>query len=131
MILIDTSVLIDFFKGAQNAAATKLHATLSQKMHIGITSGIFQELLQGAKNAKEFNLLKRYLETQHFYHPLHAVESYAEAAKIYMACRKKGITLRSTADCLIARIAIEHDLLLLHNDADFVAMAAVIDLKFF
>ena len=131
MILIDTSVLIDFFKGAQNVAVEKLQNALSQKMHIGITAGIFQELLQGAKNEKEFNLLKRYLETQHFYHPKHPVESYDEAAKIYMFCRKKGVTVRSTADCLIARIAIEHDLLLLHNDADFIAMAKVVDLKFF
>lgn len=131
MILIDTSVLIDFFKGAQNAATMKLQTALAQKMRIGITSGIFQELLQGAKNEKEFNLLKRYLETQHFYHPLHPVDSYAEAAKLYMSCRKQGITVRSTADCLIARIAIEHGLLLLHNDADFTAMAKVVNLKFF
>ena len=131
MILADTSVLIDFFKGNSTVAVSKLKAALSRKLHIGITSGIFQELLQGAKSEKEFNLLKRYLETQHFYHPKHSVESYVEAAKIYMSCRKKGITVRSTADCLIARIAIEHDLLLLHNDADFIAMAKVVDLKLF
>jgi predicted nucleic acid-binding protein len=43
----------------------------------------------------------------------------------------KGITVRSTADCLIAQIAIENKLLLLHNDRDFEAMSAVAPLKFF
>ena len=42
----------------------------------------------------------------------------------------KGITVRSTVDCLIAQIAIENELLLLHNDRDFEAMAAVVPLKF-
>lgn len=131
MILADTSVLVDFFKGVQNQGVAKLQAALSQQLRVGITSGIFQELLQGAKSEKEFNLLHRYLETQHFYHPLHPVESYAEAARIFMNCRRKGITVRSTSDCLIARIAIENNLLLLHSDADFTAMANVVALKFF
>ena len=48
-----------------------------------------------------------------------------------MDCRKKGITIRSTIDCLIAETALEHDLRLLHNDNDFVAMSQVIPLKFF
>ena len=45
--------------------------------------------------------------------------------------RKKGLTVRSTVDCMIAQIAIENELLLLHNDRDFEAMAAVAPLKLF
>ena len=58
--------------------------------------------------------------------------SHREAAHIYFSCRRKGITIRSTIDCLIAQISIEHDLILLHNDKDFTHMAAVIpQLKLF
>ncbi|MDF2529848.1 MAG: PilT protein domain protein, partial [Gammaproteobacteria bacterium] len=51
---------------------------------------------------------------------------YQLAAEHYFKCRKKGLTIRSTIDCLIAQIAIENDLLLLHNDRDFVSMAGII-----
>ncbi len=54
---------------------------------------------------------------------------YARAASIYFTCRRKGITVRSTIDCLIAQIALEHDLFLIHNDSDFDAMAPVIGLR--
>jgi predicted nucleic acid-binding protein len=87
--------------------------------------------LQGAASEKEYATLKRYLETQKFYHLSDPVESFARAARIYMLCRKKGITVRSTIDCLVAQTALEHNLLLLHNDRDFEGMARVIPLKFF
>lgn len=48
-----------------------------------------------------------------------------------MECRKQGITIRSTIDCLIAQTAIEHDLLLLHRDNDFSAMSKIVPLKFY
>ena len=66
---------------------------------------------------------------QQLFHPKDPVESYAQAARIYFACCRKGITVRSTIDCLIAQIALEHDLFLLHNDSDFIAMATVIGLR--
>ena len=90
-----------------------------------------QEILQGAASEKEFELLKKYLSTQRFYHPKDPVESYINAAKIYMECRKQGITLSSTIDCLIAQTAIEHDLMLLHKDNDFRLMSRIIPLKFY
>lgn len=54
------------------------------------------------------------------------METYAEAADPYRTCRQRGITVRSTLDCLIARIALEHELVLVHNDRDFAQMATVI-----
>ena len=131
MILADTSVLIDFFRGADTKARTRFEHVLRQSLPFGITSFIFQEVLQGAASEKEYAMLKRYLETQKFYHLSDPVESFARAARIYMLCRKKGITVRSTIDCLVAQTALEHNLLLLHNDRDFEGMAGVIPLKFF
>ena len=131
MILVDTSVLIDFLKGIQNEGSSKLTEIINRRLPFGINSFILQEVLQGAASAKEFALLKRYLSTQHFYHLRDAIDSYTNAAKLYMECRRRGITIRSTVDCLIAQTALEHDLLLLHNDSDFTAMAKVVPLKFY
>ena len=131
MILVDTSVLIDFFKGVVSESAQKFRIVLQKGIPFGINSLIFQEVLQGAGSEKEYFTLKRYLETQRFYHLREPIDSSAKAAKIYLDCRKKGITIRSTIDCLIAQTALENDLLLLHEDSDFDLMAKVIPLKFF
>ncbi len=112
MILVDTSVLIDFFKGVSNPSTDSLRRIIEQQIPFGITSVIYQEILQGAKDRKEYNLLNEYLECQKFFHPLDLIGSYAQAAIIYFSCRKKGITIRSTIDCLIAQVAIEHGPLL-------------------
>jgi predicted nucleic acid-binding protein len=131
MILVDTSVLIDFFRGVEAETVRKLEQVLQRGIPFGINSFIFQEVLQGAASEKEYSLLDGYLRTQRFYHLADPIESYAKAARIYMDCRKKGITVRSTIDCLIAQTALEHDLLLLHSDSDFTAIARVVPLKIY
>lgn len=131
MILVDTSVLIHFFKGVESEGSQKLRMVLERGISFGINSLIFQEVLQGAVSEKEYLTLRQYLETQRFYHLREPIDSYAKAAKIYLDCRKKGITIRSTIDCLIAQTALENDLFLLHEDQDFDLMAKVIPLKFF
>jgi len=131
MILVDTSVLIDFLKGFQTEGRDKFEVVLHRKIPFGITSFILQEVLQGAASEKEFLLLKKYLLSQKFYHPKDPVDSFARAARIYMDCRKQGITIRSTIDCIIVQTALEHDLFLLHNDNDFNAMAKVVPIEFY
>ena len=131
MILVDTSVLIDFFKGAKNRTIDKFRSVLLQKIPFGINSFIYQEVLQGAKTEEEYKRLKAYLISQRFFHPKDPVDSSTRAARIYFDCRKNGITIRSTIDCIIAQTAIEHDLHLLHNDKDFEIMAKVVTLKFY
>jgi len=131
MILVDTSVLVDFFKDTKNDPVSCFADIIKKKIPFGITSVIYQELLQGAKTQKEYTLLKEYLSCQHFFHPKDTVASYEKAAMIYFVCRKKGITVRSTIDCLIVQIAIEHNLFLLHNDKDFEQMAPIIGLELY
>lgn len=130
MILVDTSVLIDFFKGEKYERIETFRKILHLGVPFGINSFIYQEVLQGAKSEKEYELLKKYLEVQRFYHPKDQRVSFAEAARIYFNCRRKGVTIRSTIDCIIAQTAIEYDLLLLHNDRDFDAIANIVALKF-
>lgn len=131
MILVDTSVLIDLFKGVSNEPADRMRDVLRHQIPFGITAVIYQELLQGAKSEEEYVLLRDYLSSQRFFHPRHPVKTYEGAAHIYFSCRNKGVTVRSTIDCLIAQIALEQDLLLLHNDKDFVSMAPIIGLRLY
>lgn len=131
MILVDTSVLIDFLKGLSNPASDRLQFILDSGIPFGISSLIYQEVLQGAKTEKEFNQLKLHLGTQRFYDLKSMKDSYAEAARIYFLCKKKGFQIGSTIDCLVAQTAIEHDLFLLHNDDDFEKIARVVKLKIY
>lgn len=123
MILVDTSVWIDFFRRTENPAVRAFHQIIQEQIPYGITGLIYQEILQGAQSNADFKQLASLLETQHFYHPLEPVNTFRQAANIYHECRQKGITIRSTIDCLIAQIALEHDLLLLHRDKDYVRIA--------
>ncbi|MDP2915742.1 MAG: PIN domain nuclease [Candidatus Aminicenantes bacterium] len=129
MILVDTSVLIDYLKGTENPAAQAFHSILEKKIPYGIHDVIYLEVLQGSKTEKDFKELKTYLETQTFYDVRNGHESYAEAAQMFMALKKKGVTVRSTVDCLIALVAMENDLFLLHNDEDFARISDHFPLK--
>ena len=129
MILVDTSVLIDFFRGVSNPKVKKFDKVLKNGIPFCITSLIFQEILQGAKDDVEFNRLRSYLETQTFAHVNNEINSYAEAAKMYFDLRRKGITVRSTIDCLIVQIAKENELSLLHNDKDYDQLLAGTKIK--
>ena len=119
MYLIDTSIWIDYFRDRNNTGTAQLNIILEKNISFGITSLIYQEILQGASSQKEFDTLTAYFKTQRFFNPLDNITTYEEAAKIYFHCRKKGLTIRSMVDCLIAQIAIEHNLILLHNDKDY------------
>ena len=132
MVLVDTSVLLGFLNKKQNPAVEKFEKILGLNIPFGITSHIYQELLQGTSTQKDFDSLKEYLDSFNFYFPLDNKESYAQAAEIYFLCRKRGITVRSTIDCLIMQIAREHGLQLLHFDKDFDALHPVVpEVEFF
>ena len=64
MYLIDTSVLIDFFKGKETKQTQKLEKIILHQIPFRISAFTYQELLQGAKDKKEFDKLKKYLSTQ-------------------------------------------------------------------
>src|SRR5664280_1182033 len=111
MILVDTSVLIDFLKGAINDYVSLFDDILDKHIPFGINEFIYQEVLQGSKTITEFNKLKKYFE---------------KAAYMNFTCRRAGITIRSTIDLLIAQTAIENNLYLLHKDEDFTNIAKII-----
>lgn len=126
MVLVDTSVWLDYLRGNRTASVRKLDDLLERGLPIGITSLIYQEVLQGADSEASLARLGAYFGTQRFFHPVDPVVSHAEAARLYARCRWVGVTLRSTVDCLIAQVAIEHRLEVLHSDRDFDSLARVV-----
>jgi hypothetical protein len=125
MILVDTSVLIDFLRGRSSEPCDKFDSVIAANIPFGISVQVYQEALQGCRSDKDFAVLKDYLDSLTFYSVQNGRETYAQAAHLYFLCRRKGITVRSSIDCLIAQIAVENNLKLLHNDRDFEQIAKV------
>ncbi len=124
--LVDTSVWIDFFKQRKTPAVEQLYRVLDHPDNFGITEFIYLEILQGTLNKQDFERLAEYLVSQTFFYPKYGLETYKNTAHLYYSCRSQGLTIRSTIDCLLAQIAIEHDLILLHNDKDFLYITQVV-----
>lgn len=125
MVLVDTSVWIDYINGKDTEQVSYLDSLLDNPLAVGLTKLIYLEILQGAKDQKSFDQFSAYFSGQNFYSFGDPLKSHTAAAQLYFDCRKKGITIRSTIDCLIAQCAIENDLILLHNDKDFIQIAKV------
>ena len=126
MILIDTSVIIDVLNDNKNYKYSLFKKIIEQKIAYGISIYTYVEILQGARNEKEFKLLETYLDSFKIYYLPNKKRIYKNAAKIYYDLRRKGKTIRSMIDILIAETAVMNGLYLLHNDRDFDIMAEVI-----
>ena len=125
MVLVDTSVLIGYFRKTNGVPYEKMDYIIDNDMPYGICNYVYQELLQGSKNKQEYELLKEYLNTLSFYDLRYGKQSFENAALMFMNCRKKGIAIRSTLDLIIAEIAMENDLYLLHDDMDYTNIAKI------
>ena len=119
LILVDTSVLIDYLKGIENVKTCLFEKVIKQKIPFGISSYTYQEVLQGARDDKEFNELKEYLSSQNIFYLPEDIETYNDAAQMFYRLRLQEITVRSTIDILIALTCVKYDLILMHNDKDF------------
>lgn len=117
---------IDFLAGTETEAVRRFAEVLDRGHPAGLTGVVYQEVVQGVSSQTEFDRTSEYLGSQIFYRPRDPVGSYREAARMYFDCRRAGITIRSAIDCLIARVAIEHGLMLLHDDKDFENMAGIV-----
>ena len=118
MILVDTSVWIDFFNGKETRYRHHLHYLIEREEDICLTEIVLTEILQGVKDDRDCRTTKRYLLEFPVLRPK-GIETYIAAADIYRKCRTKGKTVRKTVDCIISAIALEHNLILFHNDSDF------------
>ncbi len=128
MLLIDTSVWIGVFRDRNGQVRPQLETLIAERQ-VFLTRFTQLELLQGSLNEQEWTLLSTYLETQDYIEP--TPHSWRLAARIYYDLRRQGLTVRSPIDCCIAQIALENNLLLIHNDRDFETIAQVRSLQHF
>ena len=129
MILVDTSALLAFLAGRSTRASEAVADALTEGLEIALTPIVVQEVLQGAREEREWRRLRSYLLTQAILSPRDPMATHVAAARIYYDCRRRGLTVRSTLDCVVAQIAIEHGVPLLHDDRDYDAIAHVRALK--
>jgi predicted nucleic acid-binding protein len=128
LILIDASAFIEFLNRTGSRADTLIEQLLRNNDEVALADITLTEVLQGIRNDREYRDVKASLLTFPIL-SLKNAESYVSAAELHRKCRKKGLTIRSTVDLLIAQIALEHRAFLLHNDRDFDAITQVCDLK--
>ena len=117
MLVVDTSVWVDYFNGVENLQTDFLN-TILDKTPILIGDLILAEVLQGFRHDPDFEKVRRILGKfmqESMVNPMLAVQS----ARNYRFLRQKGGTVRKTIDSLIATFCIENDYELLHNDSDF------------
>ncbi len=117
MIVVDTSVWIDYFNGRITPETERLDSSLGNS---AVAAGdlIALEILQGFRSDKDYKTAKKYLASLHQYNML-TPDLAIKGAENYRKLRKKGITIRKTADVIIATFCIEHRLPLLYTDKDF------------
>ena len=121
MILVDTSVWIDFFRADDLPHVQRLETFIEQGEEISLCGVILTEILQGIRDDSAFHRTRAHLG----FLPLLPMtdEVFIEAAQIYRTLRAKGITVRKPVDCMIAATALAYNTRLLHNDRDFTAIA--------
>ena len=128
-ILVDTCVLIDAFRGNITREVSILKELDLREENYSIPAICAQEVLQGAKTQNNWNKLKSFLETYQLVVPRDPIQFHIDTAEIYFKCKKKGITIRSSIDCMVSQLAIEHNATLLTSDKDFQHIKKISALK--
>ena len=125
MPLIDTSAWVEYLRDSNSATCNEVDRLLN--FEPAICDPVRMELLAGARDEQHVAQLEKLLARA----TVIKTESidYDNAAAIYRACRRLGLTIRTHIDCLIAAIAIRTRTELLHNDSDFDAIAKVTMLR--
>lgn len=127
MILVDSSVFIDYFNGINNWHTDELNALLGNEL---IITGdyILAEVLQGFRNDKDYKTAKEIMQSFPCFNICNE-ELAIKSADNFRYLRTKGITIRKTVDLIIGTFCIENDIELLHNDKDYEPMGQYLNLK--
>lgn len=117
MVIVDTSVWVDYFNGVENAESNWLEWHLDEQ-RLGLTTIILSEILQGLGDEKTAALVEAELLQFEIFEGL-SRKLAVQSAKNYRMLRNRGKTARKTVDVLIATFCIEEQHSLLHRDRDF------------
>jgi len=122
MVLVDTSIWIDFFQAPESRSASELVALIKDHNRVYLCGVVLQEVLQGIRNVRERLLKFPFIEANR--------EIWLQAALLYRDLRSKGITM-PPVDVTIAAIAIQNDVSLFSRDVHFEEVAKVSRLRLY
>jgi predicted nucleic acid-binding protein len=122
-VLVDTSAWVDFLNGHPSPATEALAELLEGEEDVCTCGIVVAEVFQGLRRDREREAIQRSFRDLLFVEPS-GIELYLHAAGLYRSLRKRGVTVRSTIDCIIATLAEEADCALLARDTD---MEAILD----
>ena len=122
-VLVDTSAWVDFLNGAPSPAAEALAELLSGDDDVCTCGIVVAEVFQGLRRDEGRDAIRRSFEDLVFLEPP-GIRLYLRAAELYRELRRRGKTVRSTVDCIIAAIAEDGGCSLLAHDRD---MDAILD----
>ena len=131
MILVDSSVWIDFFRGTNNRPVEQLIAWLKggdATVDLGVADLVVFEVMRGFASPKEQRRARELLLALEVVE-IGGLDNALLAAEHYSVLRTQGDTVRSPVDVLLASYCIAHGHMLLHRDADFDVMAALRGLR--
>lgn len=129
MIVVDTTVWVDFFAGRRDLPhVAELRRLIAEDAGIALTDIILTEILQGLRTEAAVRKVDERLSAFDLLR-LDTVGDFRRAAALYRQARRRGQTIRRTLDCLIATVCIREGCALLHHDRDFDHLADVSDLQ--
>jgi predicted nucleic acid-binding protein len=127
LILVDSSVWIDFFNHAPSRAGKELRRMISDAEPLALTGVVVTEILQGL--TRDVTQIERHLAMWDMLEPT-GFSTYREAASLFRLARSKGLSL-TTIDTLVAAIALEHRATLFTLDKDFLRIARLTHLPLY
>jgi len=127
LILVDSSVWVDFFSSSPGPAGKELHRIINENEPFALTGAVVAEVLQGL--TRDAGPIERLLAACDFVEPA-GFETYRDAAALYRTARTRGISL-TTIDTLIAAVALEQGASVFTLDRDFARMARITGLQLY
>lgn len=122
MTVVDTSVWIDWFRGAVTWQTDLLSWSVDHDAPIALTDIVLTEILQGLGSDADAERVEQSL-VAHRVFTLEPLADHRLASALHRSCRQRGVTIRRTLDCLIAAVCIREEAELLHADRDFDLLA--------
>ena len=127
MIIVDSSVWVDFLDGAENLQTDYLSRSLELETPLFYTGLILQEVLQGLNSKKQQTTIRKEFSKLLLITP--SLEDHIKGAEIFTKCRSRGFTIRKSIDCLISALCINYGLSLLDRDKDYSYVAECFSLS--
>lgn len=124
MILVDTSVWVEFDRATGSPSDIRLTALIGQAGDIAVTEPVIMEVASGARTTRRELQLRRLLGRFHLM-PFDSIVDFEGSVRVYRTCRASAVTPRGLIDCMIAAVAIRSGATILAHDRDFARVAGV------